>query len=59
MKTYAEIYKDYINNLKYLKFLVNENPTEEELKIVFTKYIIIYKKLLKIQDFSFKEILYS
>lgn len=59
MKTYAEIYKDYINNLKYLKFLVNENPTEEELKIVFIKYIIIYKKLLKIHDFSFKEIFWS
>lgn len=59
MKTYGEIYKNYIDNIKYLKFLVNENPTDEELKIAFMKYIINYKKVLEIHKFTFNEIFWS
>lgn len=59
MKTYGEIYKDYIDNIKYLKFLMNENPTDEELKNAFMKYIINYKKVLEIHKFTFSEIRWS
>lgn len=59
MKTIREIFREYIKSVQYLIFLFKENPDEEQLKLAFKKYIKNYKEILKTQDFSLEEIIYS
>lgn len=59
MKTFREKFREYIKKIKYLMFLFQENPDEEQLKTAFKKYIESYKEILKIKDFTLKEIISS
>lgn len=59
MSTFREKFREYIKKIKYLIFLFQENPSEEQLKIAFKKYIESYKEILKTQDFTLSEIISS
>ena len=59
MSTFREKFREYIKKIKYLIFLFQENPSEEQLKIAFKKYIQSYKEILKTQDFTLSEIRFS
>lgn len=59
MKTLRENFKEYIQSIKYLIFLFEKNPTEDELKLAFKKYIRKYKEILKTNKFSLEEIIWS
>ena len=59
MPTFREKFREYIKKIKYLIFLFQENPSEEQLKIAFKKYIESYKEILKTQDFTLSEIISS
>lgn len=59
MSTFREKFREYIKKIKYLIFLFQENPNEEQLKIAFKKYIESYKEILKTQDFTLSEIISS
>ena len=59
MSTFREKFREYIKKIKYLIFLFQENPNEEQLKTAFKKYIESYKEILKTQDFTLSEIISS